>query len=90
MSATVPRFGDSRTSISTTLRDETEWVETVKCGANILVDVMKSKGIQDALVDNIEKIIDLHRDPWKDDYYGDGTASSQILDTLIRRFDIAD
>ena len=73
-----------------TLRDETEWVETVKCGANILVDVMKSKGIQDALVDNIEKIIDLHRDPWKDDYYGDGTASSQILDTLIRRFDIAD
>lgn len=61
-----------------TLREETEWVETVECGANILCGASKSR-IVDAFI-NLEKLkpeIDL---VFK--LYGNGKASDKIVNLL--------
>ncbi|MFO8108937.1 MAG: UDP-N-acetylglucosamine 2-epimerase (non-hydrolyzing) [Thermoplasmata archaeon] len=58
-----------------TLRDETEWVETVRCGWNILVGANTGK-ITDAL--NTEWIL-TEKKPIP---YGDGNASKKIVEIL--------
>ena len=60
-----------------TIRDETEWLETLEGGANKLVGT------------SVEKIIECTLNPCNKDafshkIYGDGTASNQIVDILIR------
>ncbi len=61
-----------------TLRDETEWVELIECGANVLVGADK------------EKILEAYRDtssfklPTSDlELYGGGRASENIVKALI-------
>ena len=61
-----------------TLRDETEWVELVKCGANILVGADKNKILESYTNDskfNIENS--------KLDLYGGGKASAKIIKELL-------
>ncbi|MCW2928957.1 MAG: wecB, partial [Thermoleophilia bacterium] len=66
-----------------TLRDRTEWTETVDAGWNAVVGT-------DA--DEVARALDAHTEsfgasPWdidRPDLYGDGSASGQILDVLVR------
>ncbi len=58
-----------------TLRHETEWVETVTSGWNVLAGT-EAKSIADA-VTNARRPSD-----WKN-FYGDGNAAGQILKTLL-------
>ncbi|MBH8604128.1 non-hydrolyzing UDP-N-acetylglucosamine 2-epimerase [Thermoactinomyces sp. CICC 10522] len=60
-----------------TMRDETEWTETVELGANLLVGADQSK-ILDA-VDNFT--VDFTR---MKDVFGDGRASEKITDQLLK------
>lgn len=61
-----------------TLRDETEWVELVECGANTLVGADKTK-ILDAYKNNIE----FNKQNSKLDLYGGGKASENIIKELL-------
>lgn len=57
-----------------TLREETEWVETVEVGANLVVGVDK------------EKILDALNDPPKYNYiilYGNGKSGKEIIRYLL-------
>jgi len=60
-----------------TVRDETEWIETLKNGYNVLAkpeyDELYSKIIK-AEINDTEKI----------NYYGDGNAASKIKDILLK------
>lgn len=61
-----------------TLRDETEWVETVHAGANTILGVDK------------ERILKFLRSEWEDiewpPLYGDGNAGEKIVTALFERF----
>ena len=61
-----------------TLRDETEWVELVECGANTLVGANKEKILQ-AYTNNSE----FNKENSKLDLYGGGKASEIIIKELI-------
>ena len=61
-----------------TLRDETEWVELVVCGANTLVGANKEK-ILEAYKNNSE----FNKENSKLDLYGGGKASANIIKELI-------
>ena len=61
-----------------TLRDETEWVELVKCGANTLVGADKEK-ILEAYRNNSKFKIQNS----KLNLYGDGKASEKIINELV-------
>ncbi len=58
-----------------TVRDQTEWIETLKCGYNTL-----AKPVYEELKEKIEnaQIIDSH----KINYYGDGNSSKKIVNVL--------
>jgi UDP-N-acetylglucosamine 2-epimerase len=66
-----------------TLRDRTEWVETVAAGWNACVGTDAAE---------LERVLELHHasfgdEPWyqeRPDLYGDGSAAEQILDVLVR------
>ncbi|MFK8069029.1 MAG: non-hydrolyzing UDP-N-acetylglucosamine 2-epimerase [Gammaproteobacteria bacterium] len=63
-----------------TIREETEWVETIECGMNILVGSDKEKLI--AAVDYF--LMDQNRDSTTDkSMYGEGNASELIVSNLI-------
>ncbi|MFX4262071.1 non-hydrolyzing UDP-N-acetylglucosamine 2-epimerase [Pelotomaculum propionicicum] len=62
-----------------TLREETEWVETVDCGANILCGASSSR-IMDAYK-NIENINPDNEMVFK--LYGNGKASDEIINLLV-------
>ena len=62
-----------------TLRDETEWVELVECGANTLVGADKVK-IFNAYKNNAE----FNQENSKFDLYGGGKASEYIINELLR------
>ena len=68
-----------------TLRDETEWVETIALKANNLVGVRESRIVKEArriLADeNVKKRLSWLRSP-----FGDGRASERILTVLLREF----
>ena len=61
-----------------TLRDETEWVELVECGANVLVGADKEKIFQ-AYRDNSK----LNIENSKINLYGGGKASEKIIKKLL-------
>lgn len=61
-----------------TLRSETEWVETTKCGANVLAGTDSGNIIRTAGIPNR----DFTFDPW--DMYGTGDASKKIIAALKR------
>ncbi|MDX9744154.1 MAG: UDP-N-acetylglucosamine 2-epimerase (non-hydrolyzing) [Arcobacteraceae bacterium] len=62
-----------------TLRDETEWVELVECGANTLVGANKEK-ILEAYKNNLE----FNKENSKLDLYGGGKASENIIQELLK------
>jgi UDP-GlcNAc3NAcA epimerase len=61
-----------------TMRDETEWVETVQNGWNVIVGTSKIK-----ILDNI---INFEPKEKQRDIFGDGKASEKILDILSKSF----
>ena len=61
-----------------TLRDETEWMELVNIGANILVGADKEK------IFNAYKLAFKNKIDFNVNLYGDGKASQNIISTLIR------
>ncbi|MCH9022751.1 MAG: UDP-N-acetylglucosamine 2-epimerase (non-hydrolyzing) [Planctomycetes bacterium] len=60
-----------------TLRDETEWVETVQSGWNVLAGADRPRMV--AAVEQAERT---DRTEWKA-FYGDGDASNQIISNLL-------
>ena len=60
-----------------TMRDETEWVETVELGVNVLTGASKEKIVSAAMefAENTPVFTD-------ESPYGDGTAAAKILDAL--------
>jgi UDP-GlcNAc3NAcA epimerase len=62
-----------------TLRDETEWMELVDCGANVLVSANKQKILN--AFKNHSKFKIRHS---KLDLYGDGKASEKIVKELLK------
>jgi len=58
-----------------TLRPETEWVETVEAGWNVLVGANKAE-----IIETIQNFVKPQRHPL---LYGDGQASAHIINTLI-------
>jgi UDP-N-acetylglucosamine 2-epimerase len=61
-----------------TLRDETEWIETVESGWNILAGSDRAK-----IIEAVERADELHRAKRKL-FYGDGQASDKIYDIISR------
>lgn len=57
-----------------TMRDETEWVETVKNGWNVIAGADKAK-----ILDNIKNFNPVNE---RLEYFGNGTASQKIVDIL--------
>ena len=61
-----------------TMRDETEWVELVECGANILVGAD-----YDTIINNVQKY-KYDKKYFAQQLYGDGKAGEKIVDILIK------
>jgi UDP-N-acetylglucosamine 2-epimerase len=64
-----------------TVREETEWLETVECGANRLIAPEQASALPGAL----GQIATL-RASWDRGAYGDGHAAERIADVLKQRF----
>jgi UDP-GlcNAc3NAcA epimerase len=63
----------------TTIRKETEWIETVELNGNHLV-------FED--LSEIEKILKDIPENWKDDLYGDGLTSKKIVDLIYKNLNL--
>jgi len=63
-----------------TVRDETEWVETVEAGWNALADASDSSDI----VTNINSMIEYAGQRKEIDEYGNGKSAEAIADTILR------
>ena len=68
-----------------TIREETEWVETVTAGANALVPAHAAPGSLAAVVS--EQCRRRERAPWVPDAYGDGAAAGRVADAVARLLD---
>ncbi len=64
-----------------TLRDETEWVELVENGFNVLVGADKNK-----ILDAYEKSLAFDSKHSKLDLYGDGNSSRVIIECLLAQY----
>jgi len=62
-----------------TLRDTTEWVETVEVGANILVGANKEAILMEA---NRILEVEVEDNPFVETLYGDGNAAKKIIKTI--------
>jgi UDP-GlcNAc3NAcA epimerase len=62
-----------------TLRDETEWLELIECGANVLVGADKIK-----IVNAFEHYVKFDIQNSASNLYGDGKASSIIIMELLQ------
>ncbi len=63
-----------------TIRSETEWTETVTCGANALVSASDAPDrLEAAVADQRRKP---EETPWTPDAYGDGCAAERISDAI--------
>jgi UDP-N-acetylglucosamine 2-epimerase len=67
-----------------TLRDRTEWVETVDMGVNFLVGASTDKIVQ--TMNFIEEHYELIRERFRENPFGDGCAASRIVE-IIRKYD---
>ncbi len=61
-----------------TLRDETEWVETIHSGWNILVGTSKKR-----IVEEVRCREERKKSPKKREIFGDGKASEEIVQTIV-------
>ena len=61
-----------------TLRDETEWVELTKCGANTLVGANKDK-----ILESYRNNSEFNKQNLRLDLYGGGKASENIIKELL-------
>lgn len=61
-----------------TLRDETEWIELVECGANILVGADKEK-----ILEAYKNTLVFNKENSKLNLYGGGKACKRIIEVLI-------
>ena len=61
-----------------TLRDETEWMETVHCGWNVLVGAAKKK-----IVEEVRQRAGRKSPPKKKGIFGDGKASGKIVEMMV-------
>jgi|SRR5579863_685987 len=64
-----------------TIREETEWVETVGSGWNVL-----SSANADAILANVRKMADFDRTTPRPSFYGDGHAADKIVASLAADF----
>ena len=62
-----------------TMRDETEWMELVNCGVNIIAGASADK-----ILSSFQQVLKIKNFP--DNLYGRGTTSNDILDTLVSNF----
>ena len=61
-----------------TMRDETEWVELVECGANILVGAD-----YDTIINNVQNY-KYDKQYFAHQLYGDGKAGEKIVELLLK------
>ncbi|MEW6376469.1 MAG: UDP-N-acetylglucosamine 2-epimerase (non-hydrolyzing) [Thermodesulfobacteriota bacterium] len=64
-----------------TLREETEWVETVKSGWNILVGTERKR-----IIEEVNNTKSLKAPPRRGEIFGDGKASEKIVQTIVKYF----
>ena len=64
-----------------TVRGETEWVETVEEGANVLVDPAEGDRLADASTEHPGR-----RTPWDGDAYGSGRAVAEVREAVRSSF----
>lgn len=64
-----------------TIRDQTEWVETIESGWNIL-----SKAYAEDIVNAARKMLAFDRRQSRPPFYGDGHASERIVHCLVQEF----
>ena len=65
-----------------TVRQETEWLETVLCGANRLIPPERADLLPAAIAEAVSRPRD--RDRWTPDAYGDGHAAERIAQVIDR------
>lgn len=61
-----------------TIREETEWLETLEKGANKIAGTSKEKIVEYTLAPIVES--------WNSNIYGDGTASKKIVDIIMENY----
>ena len=67
-----------------TVRAETEWIETLECGANRLAP----PAVVERLPDAMKEATAAAAEPWNRTAYGDGTAAARIAAFLSKRFPV--
>jgi UDP-N-acetylglucosamine 2-epimerase len=68
-----------------TIRDRTEWTETVKMGVNFITDVTPSKILQ--ALEYIKKNYSEIRNRFKGNPFGNGKASEKIIKIIKEKLD---
>jgi UDP-GlcNAc3NAcA epimerase len=70
-----------------TLRRDTEWGETVECGANALVPPLEAR---ETLANTVVEQCQRKRGkPWTADAYGDGNAAERVADAIATHFNLS-